>query len=216
MALIDMTPEHLSSLIGETVPEIFVVVAKNSVLELDVEAIASLLGSEVAEIEAIQKEDLYVKVRLLIAVEYARTLTNKELSWDSLEEQALSALGKRMKTYENDPELMLRIASIANKAQRRMNPSKSQVLDPNANGARVPLTLSRRIIEKLNNGTVVEHTEQVSVMNGSALIPSFKDIDGLLEVSRARLPQKVMTRNNMPDPDLAEIVRDVNRKGDGL
>src|SRR3546814_2301616 len=71
---------------------------------------------------------------------------------------ALEGLSKRV-GLEKDTDTLLRIAAVANKAQRRMTQKEEHVLDPASAVARVPLKLTKRFTEKLNHDGSVERSE---------------------------------------------------------
>lgn len=203
MSIMTMNAESLGKQLEAVVPDLFVVIAKNHITGMEPSTIAELLGVTTDEIQEVQQDELYKNVRLLLASEYARSAVETDFSWDAIEEQALTNLAKRV-IHEKDTDTLLRIAAVANKAQRRNSPMRDRVLDPALGGARIPLTLTSRIVKRLNakGEQEVEETRQISVSNGSAVNPSFEDIDSLLGVSKR--PQvasmmKIQTR----EPDFA-------------
>lgn len=184
MNMMTMTADSLGKMVGEAVPEIYVIIAKNSVAGLDSQMVADLLGVGREEVDEITETQVYKDVRLLLAQEYARGRVDADFSWDSLEQTALKNLSKRMH-LENDPDFNLKVAMVANKAQRRFD-SAPKVLDPSTGSARVPLTLTNRIIKRLNTKTgeaSIEETRHVSLTDGSAVNPTFEDIDKMFGVS---------------------------------
>lgn len=178
-----LTVDSLKVILGREVEEIHLTVAKSSVLGLDPETIANTLGVPRAEIEELMESSDYKDVRLLVGAEQAKDRVERDLGWDGIENAALRKLQRRTE-LENDTDTILRIAAVANRATRRTAPPKESLLDPSQAGARVPLTLTRRFTEKLNGaGQTIERTEtqQISVLNGSAVNPSFKEVNSLLQ-----------------------------------
>ena len=177
-----LTLDSLEKILGREVEEIHLTVAKSSVLGLDPETIANTLGVTKAEIDELMELQDYKDVRLLVGAEQAKERVERDMGWDGLENTALKKLNQRAK-LENDTDTLLRIAAVANRATRRAAPPKESILDPSLAGARVPLTLTRRYTEKLNQtGQVVERneTQQISVLNGSAVNPTFKEVSSIL------------------------------------
>jgi len=177
-----LTIDSLKSILGREVDEIHLTVAKSSVLGLDPETIANTLGVTKQEIEDLMDLQEYKDIRLLVGAEQAKERVERDYGWDGLEHTALKKLGRRAE-LENDTDTLLRIAAVANRATRRTAPPKESVLDPSQAGTRVPLTLTRRFTEKLNaSGQAIERTEtqQISVLNGSAVNPTFKEVSSLL------------------------------------
>lgn len=189
MALLDFTPKVLSQQIGTEIPDVYVLIAKHSVMEMDSSTIAEILGVEIAEVQEIEEDETYKQVRLILAAEYARGVSDTDASWDKVEETALKNLIQRMQ-YEKDPDFNLKVAAMANRAQRRQTPTNGRVIDPASGGHKVALSLSQRIIERLNsssdNRQAVDRMVEtkVSVIHGSHENPKFEDIDGFLGVSR--------------------------------
>lgn len=177
-----LTVQSLNAILGREVEEVILTIAKSSVLGLDPETIANTLGVDRAEVEDVMTTPDYKDVRLLVGADHAKERVDRDNSWDGLESTALRKLGRKAE-LEQDTDTLLRIAAVANRATRRTAPPKeSGPLDPSQAGARVPLTLTRRYTEKLNGGVITERstTEQISVLNGSAVNPTFREVNLLL------------------------------------
>lgn len=210
MSLLDLTKMEISKLTGRVIEDVHLVIAKNSVLGVDLESIAVLLGVPKQEIEEIQQTDEYRETRLLIAGEYAKTSADKDLTWDAIEAMSLSNLAKRV-PREQDTDTLLRIASMANRATRRQTPKINDVLDPAHGGTRVALNLTKRMVTKINaSGEQLQISEeQISVVNGTAVNPTFEDIDKLLGVSaRPKLPDKIGYRAHGSEISLESLARE--------
>lgn len=214
MSVMDLTAESLSRIIGEPVPELLVIVAKNSVLDQDAESIAAVLGVTPEDIYEIESQDIYRQVRLLIAAEHAKSSADRHYSWDSLEQTALSNLAQRMSVMKNDPEFNLKVATLANRAQRRPMGNPERTLDPRESGGKVSLSLTRRIVERLQGDRVVEETRQISVVGGGARNPSFKEIDQILGVSdRDQFPPHKLPPQDETPVDIDAVLESLKRKG---
>jgi hypothetical protein len=194
-----LTVDSLKSILGREVEEIHLTIAKSSVLGLDPEIIANTLGIAKSEIDELMETAEYRDIRLLVGAEQAKDRVERDLGWDGVENIAVSKLSRRVQ-LENDTDTLLRIAAVANRATRRTAPTKETLLDPSAAGARVPLTLTRRFTEKLNgSGQLLERseTQQISVLNGSAVNPTFKEVNALLQgLAQGEAPE-------LPPPTLA-------------
>lgn len=186
-----LTTESLASILGRQVEEIHLTVAKSNVLGLDPETIAHTLGVERAEIEELMQTPDYKDVRLLVGAEFAKDRIDRDSGWDGIENTALQKLARRTH-LENDTDTLLKIAAVANRATRRTAPPKEHTLDPSQAGQRVPLTLTKRYTEKLGaQGQVVERqeTHQISVLNGSAINPTFKEVSQMLQGAKEPAPR---------------------------
>lgn len=201
MSMMDLTTATLSKQVDQPVPEMYVIIAKNSVVGLDAGQIADLLGVARVEVEEVYADEVYKSVRLLIAAEYAKESVEADFSWDGIETEALKKLVKRI-PLTNDTDQLLRIAAVANKAQRRHRDIGPKVLDPQTAGIRVALNLTDRIVRKLAaNGDVLEAREQrLSITDGSAANPSFAEVDALLGVSqKQRIHTEYRVKTSGPD-----------------
>jgi hypothetical protein len=190
-----LTIDSLKSILGREVEEIHLTVAKSSVLGMDPETIANTLGVSKEEITELMETQDYKDIRLLVGAEQAKDRVERDFGWDGIENSALKKLGRRVE-LETDTDTLLRIAAVSNRATRRAAPPKESLLDPALAGARVPLTLTKRFTEKLNgDGRTIERTEthQISVLNGSAVNPSFKEVHGLLQGIVTPTPQAPRT-----------------------
>jgi hypothetical protein len=187
-----MTKDSLEEILGREVQEIHLTVAKSIVMGLGVEIIAETLGVSKEEIHELTNDEEYKEVRLLVGADHAKEKIERDSGWDGIESSALIRLGKRV-DRETDTEMLLKIAAVANRATRRAAPPKEAVLDPSQVGHRVPLTLTRRYTEKLNGtGQVVERSQEqrISVLDGSAINPSFKEVNAVLRPQAAPRTQE--------------------------
>lgn len=209
-----LTVEGLKSILGREVDEIHLTIAKSNVLGLDADTIAATLGVERAEIDELMQQQDYKDIRLLVGAQEATARVERDSGWDGIESKAVTKLQRRVE-LENDTDTLLRIAAVANKAVRRVAPPKDHVLDPSQAGARVPLTLTRRYTEKLVAGVVTERSQiqQISVLDGSAVNPSFKEVSQILNSGPDRAPrtaleytERVAEENEPEEVDMAQLV----------
>lgn len=185
---IGMTHAALAQMLGREVEEIHLTVAKAVVMGMDLATLANAIGVPESELKDLTETQDYKDVRLLVGAEHVKSKVESDSGWDGIENTAVTKLFKRVQ-LENDTETLLKIAAVANRATRRMTPPKENPLDPSQVGARIPLTLTRRFTERLNgSGQVVERSEiqQISVLNGSAVNPSFKEVSQALDTPRDR------------------------------
>lgn len=179
-----LTQDSIKAALGRDMPEEILVVAKLAVNGMDEDSIAQILGSTRDEVRELFESQDYKDVRLLVGVEHARLRSGNDHTWDGIENTALEGLAKRVH-LERDTDTLLRIAAVANKAQRRLSQSTQHVLDPANAQTRVPLKLTKRFTEKINSaGQVTERTEtqEVSVVNGTAKTPSFESISEIFAI----------------------------------
>lgn len=182
-----LTVDGVRQILGREVEEICLTVAKSSALGLDPDTIAHSIGVSKAEIEELVETQDYKDVRLLVGAQMLQEKVDRDTGWDGIENAAVKKLQRRTE-LENDTDTLLRIAAVANRATRRTAPPKeSGVLDPSQAGARVPLTLTRRYTERLGADGSMERseTQQISVLNGSAINPKFEDVRSLLSAGAA-------------------------------
>lgn len=179
MSLVTITNKTLEKLTGhESIPEIFVTIAKMSVmLGSETADIARQLGVGVESIREVELTQIYKDIRLILSVKHAEEKIDRDISYDSLETMALERLVKQV-PFEKDTDVLLRIATMANRATRRTAPSNDIV--PQSGAAKVPLRLSERIVRKINGDGSAEETRErsVSVLDGGAKNPSFERVEG--------------------------------------
>lgn len=190
-----LTVDSLKAILGREVEEIHLTIAKSSVLGLDPETIANTLGVAKEEVEGLMELQDYKDIRLLVGAEQVKERVERDFGWDGIESAALKKLGRRVE-LESDTDTLLRIAAVSNRAARRTAPPKESPLDPSQAGARVPLTLTKRFTEKLNgSGQAIERsvTHQISVLDGSAVNPSFGEVQQLLQGHVTPSPQAPRT-----------------------
>lgn len=208
MSMLTLTAADLSQELGIEIPDIFVVVAKHEVQGFDSKTIAKALGVEEELVLEAQEDESYKAVLRLLRAEHAKINASLDLSYDTLESLALGKLIRKVEAT-SDPDLLLKVASMANKATRRA--PNSNVLDPGKAGTRVPLTLTRTFTQRLTSqGT--EHTveESVSIMDGSVVNPSFDEVEDLLQVRgtpHATLPAPVRIKMSRPAPTRGDLER---------
>src|SRR3546814_4683799 len=153
-----LTQQAIQQALGREIPEEILIIAKMAVVGMAPDRIAETLGSSKVEVEEILESQDYKDVRLLVGVEHDRLSSSKDFTWDSIEATALEGLSKRA-GLEKDTDTLLRIAAVANKAQRRMTRKEKKVLDTESAVARVPLKLTKRFTETLNHDGSVERSE---------------------------------------------------------
>lgn len=188
MSLTELTSESLGALFGRAVPDAHVLVAKNSVLGLDSQAIADLLGVDLSEVQELESDPGYKEVRLYIGAKHNESQLETAATWDDLERKSLQNIAKRI-DYEKDIEKNLRVAMVANRAARRVVAvPQNQVLDAGSISRKVDLTLSKRVIERLTNqGPERETTHQVSITGGGASNITFAEVSEHLGIKPKRI-----------------------------
>lgn len=215
MSLMDITHDSLSRQLSQAVPEVYVIVAKHTVLGMDEDTIREVIGCTKDELDVVLNDALYREVRLIIGAAQAESVVDLTTGWDKLEQHAVTNLVDRVKV-SRDPDFLLRVAAVANKAQRRHSQGKQDgVLDPAQAGTR-KINLTTRLVERFqrNDGTQVERgiERQLSITDGSAANPSFEEIDDLLHVSATpSLPRQIEVRTAMPDVDYDELDEEMKR-----
>ena len=214
MSLISMNSKSLSQQTGHEVPEIYVVIAKHEVLQIESQMIAESIGATLEEVQEVQADRIYQDILLLLRAEHARGQVDTDLGYDELERLAVEKLVKRV-AVESDGEFLLKVATVANRAVRRKAPTNGHVLDPTQHGVRVPLTLTRREVQRFSNegGREIERTEQLSIHGGAMQNPSFNEVDGLLNVtSKPMLPRNISVRTQTLDPTVEDLMPDMESR----
>lgn len=201
-----LTVDALRTILGREIDEIHLTAAKASALGLDADTIASNVGLEPSEIHELMQTQDYKDVRLLVGSEMLTQRVERDTGWDGIENAAVRKLQRRTE-LENDTETLLKIAAVANRATRRTAPPKEAgPLDPSQAGQRVPLTLTRRYTEQLGaDGSITRSTtQQISVLNGSAVNPKFEDVKRILSGAADCSPIDSLTESHTPARQASE------------
>jgi hypothetical protein len=215
MSLMDITHASLARQLSREVPEVFVIVAKHSVLGMDDDTIREVIGCTKEELDVVLNDPLYREVRIIIGAAQAESVVDLTTGWDKLEQRALKSLVQKVDVIR-DEDTLLRIAAVANKASRRHSQGKDQgVLDPLSQGTR-RINLTTRLIERFthSDGSTREVgvEKQLSISDGSALNPSFAEVDDLLHVSaNPALPRQIEIKTHTPDIDIGELDEEMKR-----
>lgn len=212
MHLHEITAESLTKTLNVEVPDIFVIVAKHSVMGMDSVAIKQIIGCELADIEEVEATDLYKGIRALIAKSYNEQTLNQSSGWDAIEGMAIKNLIQRI-PHERDTETLLRVAAVANKATRRHD-NDSRILDPGKSNGQTVITLTQRLVSRINKGhETTEETRQLSISDGTMSNPSFSELDSLLAVNNQPvLPKRVAISTRNADPSMDELMEAMARR----
>ncbi len=200
-AISTITAESLTEVLEVEVPDTYVIIAKHRVLGMDTLAISDILGVEQADVDEVEENELYQRVKAILAVKHADMQAKQSLGWDDIESLAVEKLVERL-PVEKDSEFLLRVAAVANKATRKQQ-KDSRVLDPSANNGTTAITLTQRLVRKItkHGDGAVEETRQISISDGSMEQCSFSDIDSMLAVST----QPVRTREVQAAQDSSKV-----------
>lgn len=122
-------------------------IARMLAMEVSQTDIAAACNLSSGRISQILGEDEFKNVYAQIVtndVEKAQTLNE---GWDALEEQAIGGLLQTLQ-FNKNPDLLLRVAAVANKAQRRGTNNRIPV-DPASIGTKVVINLQQNFVNKL-------------------------------------------------------------------
>jgi hypothetical protein len=223
MNLYDVTKEILEEkleLPKGSVPEEFVIVAKHLVMGISQEQVADTMGVEGQVIQSVMEDPLFKEIKGFIGAVYAQEHVSQSAGWDALENMALQKLVDRVKAQRGgDPEFLLRVAAVANKAQRRTQ-QQDNVLDAQRVGY-TTITLTSRLVKKLNQrtGEATQIEEKaLSIKDGSMSVVGFDDVNKLLNVRSQPMPYldpsqqvKISTHEPTPEEIVDNLLRDSRR-----
>jgi hypothetical protein len=216
MSLMDITSESLSRQLDREVPEVYVVVAKHDCLGMAAEGIKEVIGCTDDELAEVLNDPLYREVRLIAGAMHAQQTIDQSTGVDKLEELALKNLIRRAELPNADPEFMLRVFAVANKAQRRARAGKEDGVLDSANGSVKRISLTTRLVRKFDrDGSETQTVErQLSLHDGSMQNPSFDEVDGLLTVHGTPvLPRAIEVKTSTPDIRFDELDKDMQERG---
>lgn len=126
--------------------EVFEKIARLMVNEVPRHQICAVLNCDEMQLQQVLDMEEYKKVYGgLLANEFEQEQLKNE-GWDSLEARAISGLIKNMQ-WNQDPEFLLKVAVVSNKANRRSNLNKP--LQVQSGNQTAVITLNATFIEKL-------------------------------------------------------------------
>jgi len=213
--LMDITAESLTRTLSREVPEVYVIVAKHSVLGMDEDTIREVIGCNKEELSDVLNDPLYREIRLLVGAAQAESVVDLTTGWDKLEQKSLNSLLRRVDTIRDEDQL-IRIAAIANKAQRRHQAGKDQgVLDP-SQGRNAKINLTHRLVRQFTrDGTETQTIEKsLSITDGSVTNPTFDEVDNLLHVSaNPVLPRQLEIKTETPEILAEDLDEEMRKRG---
>ena len=204
MNLASITSESLSRQLDKEIPPSYIIVAKHDIMGTSDESLCEMIGVSPADLAEVKADSLYEEVRLHIGALMAEAQATRVYGWDGLESKALEKLAEKIE-YQNDPEFLLKVATLANRAQRRGG-NNVGVLDPSKNN-RTTIVLTERLVQRFK-GHTEERTRELSIHDGSMERVSFDDVNSMLEIKNAA-PIPSARRITTRDPTVEELMRDM-------
>lgn len=198
----------------KNIPELFLVMAKHQVLGLESQQIADTLGCDLQDVTEAEMDETYKAVKGFVSQVYASQSATQTSGWDAIETIAIEGLLKRL-PMEKDNEFLLKVAAVANRATRK-HQQPSTVLDPGLRAGRTTITLTQRLVSKINHRGEMqeERTRQLSIQDGSMSNPTFAEIDSLLTVRNSPvLPHATEIRTHTAEPSEQELLDDLLKRG---
>lgn len=187
-----ITNKELATLLGREIDPIHVLVAKNVLVGGTAATISEQLGVSQAEIAEVIQADDYKQIYTLLAARLNEQKLETSFTIDEIERKAWGIVAKRLDA-EKDIEVAARIATMANRAVRRVNQS-TDVLDPTKAGETVKISLTRRVIESIQNDKIVRAAEDQIVMRGRQVNPTFKQVEQFFNQSTPATIEEVSPR----------------------
>jgi hypothetical protein len=214
MHLADMNGETLSKELQQEVPDEYVIIAKHMVMGLDDEAICEILSCELIDLATAKEDPTFKTVKAMVVNAHANQNLQQTSNWDALENVALEGLMKRVK-FEKDPEFLLKVAAVANKAIRKSAPKDSNVLDPMGKGV-TRIQLTSRLVQRINQGTAEQIQErELSITDGSMGRASFDEVNQLLDVKPSPvLPKALEISTHQAEPQQDDLLAALLRRAD--
>lgn len=207
-----MIPDQLNAQffadkLNREVPESLVVLAKHDVMGVDDRDMAEILGMDESDIQAEKKTELYIAIRAVLSMVYAEIRAHQGMSYDHLEAIALQRLTEKTQ-YMNDPELLLRVAAMANKAERRVG-RDSNVLRPQEGNGTTVISLTKKLTQTIINGEPIRRvgSADISIMDGTMSQCTTEDINGVLGNEQDSSPIGKVSKDLSTDDALQRELR---------
>lgn len=206
--ILDITDKTIKDSLGLDVDESYVILAKHSVMGTNKESLCDILGVDLATMEGWELTPEYLQVRAFVAARYAQTLAIQAAGWDDVESLAVQGLAKILKT-NNDPDLLLKAAAVANRATRKTKPT-NEILDPSKSHNQTVITLTKRMVERLTGASRERAVEEsVSITGGRMVSPTFGEVNALLGVDKPAESKPLVER----DIDVSDLTDQLLNKG---
>lgn len=125
-------------------------IANMVIMEVPQVQIAAACNVSPGRISQILEEEAFKEVFAALQVEELQKHKDINDGWDFLENKAVGGLMEVL-AYNKNPDLLLRVAAVANKAQRRGSKNNAPI-DPQRLGARVVINIQPQFVQKLEAG----------------------------------------------------------------
>lgn len=189
----DITKEAAEVALELEIPDVYFSIARALTSGISPAGIAKVFNYQVEEVATLLAEPDFMRLKTWYAELLQRRSFDSDDNWDSLEGKAISNLGDIAK-HNRDPDFNLKLASIANRAQRRHRAPTSTPLDPNNAGKTVNISFQKRFVKQLENG--YEAQEITVEVNG---LSQFEPVD-MVEVSELLgVSDKINKKMDNPD-----------------
>ena len=173
----NITRQKLETLLNREVEQSHFLIARNLVLGGQKSDLVEILGLTAVEIDGILELQEYKEVFLLVSADYNSKQVDNVFTLDEIETEAWKKVREALKS-ETDLETLARVATMANKAVRRVNHA-SKVLNPASSDEIIKIHLTPRVLEHLKTGTIATEAQRGFVIEQSQR-PSFKQIEQLM------------------------------------
>ncbi len=167
-------------------------IARMAAFEIPSVQIARAMGLTEGRVSQIVNSDEYKVVLASVSTEFFEQNQLLNDGWDSIEATSLNTLMTNLQ-WSNDPDFALRVAAVANKANRRGSIS-NRMIDGQM-GARAVFHLTANFIDKLNQINVTNGATEKAT-NGEDKTPSQKESDYMVPEKVEKLfmsPEKERT-----------------------
>lgn len=172
------------------IPDVYFSIARALDKGISPSGIGKVFDYPIEEVTALLAEPDFMRLKSWYSELSQRRSLDSDDNWDSLEGKAIHNLGKIIE-HNRDPDFNLKVASVANRAQRRHRAPTSTPLDPNNAGKTVNISFQKRFVKVLENGYVAEEMkieasglsqfEQADLATVSAMLGVSDKVNGKLD-----------------------------------
>lgn len=186
--------------------EVFERIARLRVKAVPDNDIGAAMGFSASDMREILEDAAYLEIETRLRVEELEAEGEVDTGWDALERQAQKGLMAIAKTQRGqaDPDFMLRLGALSNKAERRANIriKRGQDRAPiSANNVRpVVINLTANYVNKLQTGMA-----QVARGVGQVLE------HGVPQAGESTITTQPHSQNNQQHQPPQQILKDINR-----
>lgn len=176
----------MSMSVGQRYGEKYELIANMQSQDILESEILLVVGCAAEQFAEIQLDPDYVAMRAQVAQEKFNAIQNKNEGWDAVEERALENILTNL-TWMKNPDYALKVAAVANRANRRTKSNHNVTLSPEALGARIVINLNQQFVDRIQAMAPARMAQRIDAKQTDVLPP--QKVEQLLGEPQVTLPE---------------------------